>query len=371
MTSWQRGLVGCFVTLVGLGLGCTQMPDGMDSGDEEDGMVGQVVSGAPAPPDAACGGDDECDDGSPCTADFCIDGVCVVRVIADSDLDEDGVLDCEDNCVTEANATQDDFDRDGTGDACDSDDDDDGFRDQDDPDPLNRDIPGDFSTPESVVASVIVQDALEEFRSRGFSFDLSLALDPPDITGEYRYETGVGMFIATGNGQDEGRPTCGHEFTVAVGSDLMVERSGRGLCGPDTPSTALRRSTSFALLRGEGQFFTFYQTGTSWCEGDPDAYKSFVGIMTARVDADTGDWLDRISFTVTVATSDRESTRFCDEQVSAGDTEDVGGWDATQTPRINRIGSTSDVGDETREKASGSPVGARTMLWVHQRGHAD
>lgn len=46
-----------------------------------------------------------------------------------TDSDNDGAHDLEDNCVNDANASQDDYDTDGLGDACDSDDDNDGLPD--------------------------------------------------------------------------------------------------------------------------------------------------------------------------------------------------------------------------------------------------
>ncbi len=55
----------------------------------------------------------------------------------DADPDGDGVLNAADNCVTTANASQQDTDADGAGDACDSDDDNDGVVDTSDKFPLN------------------------------------------------------------------------------------------------------------------------------------------------------------------------------------------------------------------------------------------
>ena len=52
--------------------------------------------------------------------------------MADTDSDGDGLADCADNCLTVANASQDDDDRDGLGNACDDDDDNDNIDDADD-----------------------------------------------------------------------------------------------------------------------------------------------------------------------------------------------------------------------------------------------
>ena len=55
----------------------------------------------------------------------------------DTDSDSDGTPDCNDNCPAVPNGNQDDFDLDGTGDACDPDDDNDTVPDEQDTDPFD------------------------------------------------------------------------------------------------------------------------------------------------------------------------------------------------------------------------------------------
>jgi uncharacterized delta-60 repeat protein len=61
----------------------------------------------------------------------------IARVLAETDGDEDGVVDRLDNCVLDANTDQQDTDLDGTGDVCDSDDDNDSVPDTTDVFPLD------------------------------------------------------------------------------------------------------------------------------------------------------------------------------------------------------------------------------------------
>lgn len=58
-------------------------------------------------------------------------------IIEENDIDDDGVVDDEDNCVNTPNADQADFDDDGFGNVCDSDDDNDEIADEEDPCPLD------------------------------------------------------------------------------------------------------------------------------------------------------------------------------------------------------------------------------------------
>lgn len=281
---------------------------------------------------AGCIADSECDDGDRCTADFCLSGVCAYRSISDSESDDDGIPDCADNCVTVANATQDDFDGDGTGDACDSDDDDDGFRDNEDPDPLDLENPGDFSTPEAILANPVIRASLQEFRDQGFVFEPSLELEPADISGTYSYNSDSGQFIATGNGDSVGNGFCPGQFSITVAPNLTFASEDVSFCNGETTSVG----SGVGFVRGTGLNITSYSTGHGTCVENGSAYETFtVGISTSRIDASTGDNVDVINFFVNVAVRG-ELTATCAAR-DAGNLELVGGWMASQFDRQTRV----------------------------------
>ncbi len=80
---------------------------------------------------ADCGQDPGQQDTCPNDPDKLSPGVCGCGV-PDTDTDSDGVMDCLDNCINDANADQIDTDGNGDGDACDLDDDSDGIPDTED-----------------------------------------------------------------------------------------------------------------------------------------------------------------------------------------------------------------------------------------------
>ena len=83
---------------------------------------------------------------------------------AEGDVDQDGIVNSTDNCPTDRNADQKNFDRDLFGNACDPDGDNDGIANSSDPSPLNPNLPGENGLLPLVVGTV-------DSRPYGFRFN--------------------------------------------------------------------------------------------------------------------------------------------------------------------------------------------------------
>lgn len=299
-----------------------------------------------------CTDDADCDDGVFCNgAETCVVGVCQsgsspcsagqscdedtdTCPAAVTDADGDGVLDTEDNCPDSANSDQQNSDGDELGDACDDDDDNDGFADVDDPDPLDPGNPGDFSSPQMILDDEGVQTALDEFRDLGFDFAPSLELDPPSIARKYRREVGIGEFIATSNGADVGGAEVGAEFTITELGNLQIAIEGFAfILGGEI---VFESESSGTFIRGSGNDYTLYSTGSSTCTEAGSDYTTFgIAISTGSVEPETGDLINVRGFGVTIATSG-ELTEVCALRIVA-DVESVGGWSVVERSRTVRI----------------------------------
>ena len=235
--------------------------------------------------------------------------------------------------IPDESSTEQDTDGDMLPDSVDIDDDNDGFLDDDDPDPLNQSIPGDFSTPQTILGNPIVQSALAQAAAQGFSIETIETENPPLIDGYYIEPENSTVFVATDNGDSIGDTRNGAEFRYDQLDNNTINGAVVNVRQSSPTSYSL---SSNALLRGTGNRFTRYSRSRVTCTVDGSNFSVlFVGISTAQLEFSTGDFMDRERISISVATFG-EPTQVCN-QLIAGGAEVVGGWSASIGPRVRRV----------------------------------
>jgi hypothetical protein len=238
-----------------------------------------------------------------------------------------------DNCPGSAEPDQTDTDDDGQGDVCDADDDDDGFNDDDDPEPKNPAVPGDYSTPEKVLANPKIQEALKALHDAGFDLPTHTETTPPDVSGYLRKEDGDGEFVANSGGGGVGQSIVGHEKRVELNDDATLDSYEVSFADDEPTAYGIRRGQ---LLRGTGNEFTIYSASRTVCtEGGADFATYSLGITSGTLDAATGNWKDVLALHVTVATSGTR-TSTCANRFN-GETENVDAWTASSIPLVSEV----------------------------------
>lgn len=243
-----------------------------------------------------------------------------------------------DDCSAVDNPGQTDTDGDGVTDACDEDDDDDGFRDGDDPAPLDPSIPGDFSTPEAILANPLVKTALKGAADANAAVATHTERTPPDVSGYYVTADGGGEFVATGDGTDIGRLLAGSENRLTSGKDDTIDSAWVGF----TSGSPYGYGTSLGeLLRGTSNEITVYSRGKAICtEGGAHYSYWTVTIGSATIDS-SGNWTDQRSILVNVLT-DGTLNAACANRIG-GNAEVTGGWSAVTTPLTKKVKTTSSL----------------------------
>lgn len=260
-----------------------------------------------------------------------------VRVTAE--LEMDGCDNSPSNPCDPASSTNDpDADQDGMADPCDLDDDNDGFLDNDDPAPLDAADPGDFSSPEAILAHPIVAGAIEQLENRGVEFSPLIDNNGPEIMGNYFAAYCTQTVVASSNNSDIGRCRGAVQAAlVPLESDSLLEIGE--IVGSSGNGAEFRRRT---WVRGSGTAFTLYGTGSFKCGVDGantpsgDLYRVFqVVITTGEVDPRQGDFLGLRTLFVTVAADGRQSSE-CNEFI-IGENERVGGWVLISADRVGNV----------------------------------
>ncbi len=225
-----------------------------------------------------------------------------------------------------------DTDGDGTVDTIDTDDDNDGFLDVDDVSPLDQTVPGDFSSPEAILNQTVIRDAIDEASAQGFTIQALTGLAPPDIGGYYHEEERTTVFVATDTGEHVGNTRSGAEFRY----DQLADNTINGaVVNYDQGNPTSYSISSNSMLRGTEGHFTRYSRSRVTCTIDQSDFSVlFVGISTAQIDSQTLDFVDRKRISISVGTFG-EATEACNDYY-AGGAESVGGWSASEAPRIFR-----------------------------------
>ncbi|HWP06645.1 MAG TPA: hypothetical protein VNN72_12920, partial [Polyangiaceae bacterium] len=228
---------------------------------------------------------------------------------------------------------QTDTDHDGLGDVCDPDDDDDGFRDDDDPEPKNTAVPGDYSTPEKVLANPTVKEALAALHDAGYDIVTHTETSPPDVSGYFRKEDGEGEFVANSGGGGVGSSIVGQETRVDLNDDGTLDAFQVAYSGSKPTSYTVRRGE---LLRGTGNEFTIYAMSRLVCTESGSDYTTYdLRITSGTLDAATGDWKNLLNLNVTVA-SRGTLTSACASRAN-GLTENVDEWAASSIELFARV----------------------------------
>ena len=187
----------------------------------------------------------------------------------------------------------------------------DGFYDEIDIAPNDASIPGDFSTPEKILANSAVKKAIKIAKKNDVDIHSYLGTNPPDLTGYYRMESGGGDAVVAVLGNQtryhtnyyygtEGRVCTSKKYFESIASNFEPNRGFLNLY-----------SRKNAMLRGDKNHFTYYYPFKTICKG-----KTFysIDIQSARLN-EKGDivgekWV-RIKIYGEIATN-------CGDDISAG-----------------------------------------------------
>ena len=157
-----------------------------------------------------------------------------------------------------------------------SDSDGDGFIDVADPAPNDASNPGDFSTPEKILANPKVKKALDIAKAHGVDLNPKLGKNPPNLTGYYHKDVYTGHVVISETGLKNGALLYGSESNVCSDGSWYQKKYVEF-----TESSSEKYNNEYhnAYLRGNGKQFTHYKNATHSCEGGVDGMGSSYSLL--------------------------------------------------------------------------------------------
>jgi hypothetical protein len=218
--------------------------------------------------------------------------------------------------------TSPDSDGDGLVDACDPDDGNDGFSDSQDPWPMDVARPGDYSTPEKILAAPAVVAALAAAKKAGAELAIQTGTTPPELTGHYIKWFGEGRGIASSDRRAVGMRLSGSESRLTVRKGIAT-----GAWVSFVPDRRLSFGVNeITLVRGQGDLYTLYEMRRVPCS-DGKGTKLMVSLLSGTWDSTAGRRRDERSLSVVVQMDGKSSAAECKDKA----------WWVDHTPEIVQV----------------------------------
>ena len=200
----------------------------------------------------------------------------------------------------------------------------DGFYDEIDSAPNDASIPGDFSTPEKILANPEVKRVLKLAKDNGVNVRTELGNNPPNLTGYYRKEDGEGRRVITDKGLI-GIPLFGDESRVCTANNRYESAiSMFGLSYGSVGATTTKNN----MLRGNKNSYTIYQPIKPYVCGNTKIFSML--IISGKINSN-GDRVDEEVIRSTVYPSAETLTPDCNR------------WSVSHRDTSNKINDLDDL----------------------------
>ena len=139
----------------------------------------------------------------------------------------------------------------------------DGFHDGIDPAFQDASNPGDFSTPEKILANPKVKKALAIAKSHGVNMAPQLGKNPPNLTGYYHKDIATGSIVASETGAENGAKIAGVEENSCSDGSWYQEKAVEFV---ESGSERYHKTDYNVYLRGSGKQFSYYKLANYSCD---------------------------------------------------------------------------------------------------------